>query len=117
MLKQYNLPVDTDVLSNIASRSINPNMHVLSSFIYVGIYHFVDMYSIFDFDPMHVLSPGISELLKKCVVAMLGDSQRRTSVMKMISGSCRPLRSIHPSVFHCLNSFIANFPSRFSACI
>lgn len=42
---------------------------------------------------MHVFPHGTSILVKNCLVAMLGDSERTTSVMKTKSSSCRSFKS------------------------
>lgn len=88
VLSQYSSSADKHVLSNITSQPIHPIMRVLSLLPSNGIHPPVDIYSILDFDPMNVLSLGISKFLQECLVALLGHSKRITIVMKTKQGSC-----------------------------
>lgn len=53
------------------------------------IHSCVGIYFSFDFDSVHVLSLGISELLKRFFSSSLNDAEIRTSASKSKSGSCR----------------------------
>lgn len=106
LLNEDSFSADSDVLSNITPKSILSVMPVLSSYLFVGIHTFVDIYSIFDLDSMHVLSIGIRRLLKACLVTVPREPERKTSVLRTKSGSCRPFELVKRSVLYCLKRFV-----------
>lgn len=71
---------------------------VLCSFPFNGIHACAELNKIFRLKPMHVFLLGISEMLKECLVEMLGDSQRTSSVMKNFQVQNRTYHQIERKV-------------------
>lgn len=63
-----------------------PLLPVVSTFPFVGIRSLVGLYTMFRQKPMHVFSLGVSEMLKECLIAKLGDQRRMTSSIKSSRG-------------------------------
>lgn len=49
---------------------------ILSIFPFAGVHPSVKLYAIFRFEPMHVLSLGVSNMIKECLVNILGDASK-----------------------------------------
>lgn len=77
-----------------------------SGSLFLEIHWSVDIYSLFEFEPKHVLSRGVRKPLKRCFVTVLGDREKVKSAIRSKSGSCRTFRSIKRIVFQCQNGFL-----------
>lgn len=60
-------------------------------------------YSVFDFDPMHVLSLGIRKFFKECLVSNLSDDLSTATVSRTKSGSSRTFKAAKRFVLESLN--------------
>lgn len=106
LINRYCRTVNKKCFSDVTQLSFHPVMPMISTFPFLSIHSSVDIYSLFDFDPMNVLSFGVSWLLKKCLFAMLGDAERTTSAINTKSGSFRSLKSIKCFVLQSLNRLL-----------
>lgn len=74
---------NTAAEDNIKIFSIHPVLPVLSWFPFIGRHPCVALYTIFQPEPMHLFSLEISEMLKKCLVDILGDSRKTSSAVRI----------------------------------
>lgn len=87
----------------------SPHTFCTFDFPFVGIHPMADIYAIFDFDPMHVLSLGRSKLLKECFVLMLSDEMESKSVVQTMSRVNKTFRELRILVLQALNKFLKNY--------
>lgn len=83
-----------------------PVLHVIFTIPCFGKHPSVDIYEIFVFEPMHKLSLGISELLKKWLVSYLKDDKKVSKSINTISGEGRIISLVKKPVISPLNAFI-----------
>lgn len=69
-------------MSKITSKSIHLVIAVLSSFLFVGVTSTVNIYSVFNLNPMLLLSFRVSKFWKDYLVEIPGESERSTSILK-----------------------------------
>lgn len=55
-------------------------------FAMIGVHSSVDIHDVFRVDPMHVLSHGVSRLLKECLINMLSSDKETTTAMRLSNG-------------------------------
>lgn len=80
-------------------------MSIPSNVSFNGNHSSVGEYTVFLFDPMHVLSPGVSKPLKECHVTVIGDADRNMLAVETKFGSNKTYESIKCVVIQCLNGF------------
>lgn len=78
---------------------------VLAEFPLCGVHLFMDLYTIFRFEPMRTPSSGISRLLKECVVIYFEDDSLKTGFAKTGRFAISSYRQIRKMVQPCLNLF------------
>lgn len=100
---------DESFLDIFKTRSMLPMSPVLTELPMAGVHSLVELYRIFRFDPMHVLSLGLSRLLKECTSTSPRDEYMRTSAMMSSTGSCRTFEHVKTSVLHYMNVLHRDF--------
>lgn len=66
-----------------------PAPPLLHTFRIVGFHPTVHIYAVFRVDPMHVLSLGVSKLLKEFLINMSSNDKRTTISMRKSIGNCK----------------------------
>ena len=106
LIERLGTSENRETLEELATLSMHPILPVFADFPFVGIHESVDIYSIFDYDPMHVLSLGISRLLKECLWELLDDSNRKTSALRTSNGSKKTYKAAKRFVLQSMNHFL-----------
>lgn len=89
----------------LSKLSIHPVPYTVSKFTFIWIHPFVDVYDIFDFDTMHVLSLWISPRLEECFGSYLGDNNEKTPSIRLRCVSYKSYKQLGKEVLRCLNEF------------
>lgn len=105
-LRQNDKNAFGEVLPYVPPYSLHPVMPVFSTFPSMRIRSSVDVYSVFDFDTMHVFPPGNREILKECLVAKLSNPLRTTILLKTKLRSCRTFIAVKRFMLQSSNRFL-----------
>lgn len=68
------------------SRCYQPLLPILCHFSIIHVHPCSDIFSITNFEPMHNLSPGFSQIWMHCMIAMLKDEERIAENISLRSG-------------------------------
>lgn len=108
VLNECKLTANRDIMWNISLICNHSVVLVLSSFYFVHIHPSADIYWVFEYDSMSVLSLEICKQLTGCLVAPLEGFGKTTSVLEIKSGFCIVFESSRQPVLHFLDRFLKN---------
>lgn len=83
-----------------------PIKPIIIDFPFMGIKPCVDIYSIFGKKPIHLLSMGISKMLKSCASEMMKNDSQSSSSFRTARGIHRTVLVLRRKVFHIHNSLL-----------
>lgn len=81
-------------------------IRILHLFSLVGVHSSVAIYVIFMFNPMHVLSLGISRLFKECLINVLDDTEATINTFKSKSDTLESFKQVEIYVLSKVNIFL-----------
>lgn len=85
---------------------MRPVLLVLHTFSTVEAHRSVEIYAVLRLESMHVLSFGVSRLLKKCLINMLSDDMKTVIALRKSDEDSRPFNQNKRIVLSELNKFL-----------
>lgn len=91
---------------NVCELSLLPIPPVLHDFPLLRLHESVDTYAIFYFEPLHFLSLGLIEVLKKCLYRYFSNPDSRSTAPNNTSRDPKPFYVIQKRVLNWLKTFL-----------
>lgn len=97
------------VLGEISMHLFKP---ILVRFPFGETHPSVDIYAIFRFEPMQILSLGVIRMLKECLWNMLSDDIITTNALRTVSQPCKTFQAVECTILSSVDQFLADSVKR-----